>query len=419
MGVHKRINPGDTVPIELTKRQHQLIIEKIRLWPELETKLRFGVLDGEGLLTFELKLDELEELVEYVAAEANRAPNKKLEAEFDELYDRIVAVLKAYTDRDEYGEEGLSDLDILPPPLREGVVRLIQEHDFQSLEEANEQLERLSMEYNKRPDAELGGLSPLQVRRLIYGDWGSSGSAVRLEEQLPFAQLQAAPILLNARVMFEALVESDGTKATAAGNLNRKFVLQMVESMHLPSWFVNMLRRFHKVLNESDVLPLHTLRIVLEIARLIRRSKGSFRVTRKGKSFMPEAAAGALYALLFRTYFREFNLAYMDRMLECPAVQGTIAFSLFILGQEAEDWRSLDELIPMLFLPAVKAEFPADRLDDYDKWIATSRILRPLQRFGLVEFESLEEEGGFYQVLKRVRKTELFDRFLSFDLATW
>jgi hypothetical protein len=49
---------------------------------------------------FNFTLDELDELVGDVAAEANHAKNKVLQEQLDQLCERIEAVLSKYTDAD-------------------------------------------------------------------------------------------------------------------------------------------------------------------------------------------------------------------------------------------------------------------------------------------------------------------------------
>ena len=74
-----------------------------------------------------------------------------------------------------------------------------------------------------------------------------------VKRDLSLTDLGKAEILINARVFLRALLESSGTKATETGNLNRKFVRQMVEAI---SWFpgyVDDLESLFKVWNERHV----------------------------------------------------------------------------------------------------------------------------------------------------------------------
>ena len=47
---------------------------------------------------YRFTLDDLDELAEYIAAEANHAKDKKRQKEWDRLYARLANVLESYTD---------------------------------------------------------------------------------------------------------------------------------------------------------------------------------------------------------------------------------------------------------------------------------------------------------------------------------
>ena len=79
------------------------------------------------------------------------------------------------------------------------------------------------------------------------------------------------------------MIEEDGAKTTAKGNLNRKFVARMVTEMGLPGDFLEDLFFHNKVINESDVWPLEIMRIVLELGKLIPEKPGKVR-GRKARS---------------------------------------------------------------------------------------------------------------------------------------
>ncbi len=178
--------------------------------------------------------------------------------------------------------------------------------------------------YNRRPQAELGGLSPGQVQRFLDADWEDRDGAIAIADDLSHDELAGAQLLVNARTFLEAVAGDGGVRTTTAGNLNRAFVGRMLEGLVWPEGFLENVRRWNKVINEDDVRPLHVLRILLYQARLLRRWKGTFRVTKHAESLLGEERAGELYAVLFRIHFRRFNLAYLDMVAETYEFQHTI-----------------------------------------------------------------------------------------------
>jgi hypothetical protein len=413
MTFDKRARSGYTVALRLSTEQRDLIRTGTSLPQELVDKLRFGIVDGDALV-FMLQPGEVKALVDSLSAKARQTADKNLGRTLFRMCNRITLVLDAWLE-ERSGE--LSGRD-LPPSLQEEMESLLRSRGFDSAEEAHEEYRKLVAAYNRTPRAEFNQLSPYQVDLLIHSDWQHPSDAIRLNEDIPLSQLQGARVLLNARILLQAAVDSDGIKATTAGNLNRKFVLEMLEAMHWLPRFREDVRHYRKALNEEMVLPLHKLRAVLDIGGLIRRTKGSFRVTKKGKSMMPEGRAGALYALLFRTWFRKFNLAYLDYMAECSSLQDTIGFSLFMLARHAQTWQPIEKLPPTLLLPSVKREIPESQYGDNEECMVRSRIVKPLESFGLLEGRYHSEDRHSYNPPHEVRKTELFDEFLSFDIES-
>lgn len=95
----KRIRPDEKVPVELNDRERELILKHSLADEELTGRLRLAPKPNEPPICH-FTLDELDELVGYVAAEANHAKDKKLQKEWDRLYARLAEVLDAYTDED-------------------------------------------------------------------------------------------------------------------------------------------------------------------------------------------------------------------------------------------------------------------------------------------------------------------------------
>lgn len=89
----------ETVPLELDQRERDLIISHTFAHESLTGRLRAVPLSGQRPV-FHFTLDELDELVGDVAAEANHAKNKVLQEQLDQLCERIEAVLSKYTDAD-------------------------------------------------------------------------------------------------------------------------------------------------------------------------------------------------------------------------------------------------------------------------------------------------------------------------------
>jgi hypothetical protein len=300
--------------------------------------------------------------------------------------------------------------------------------------EAEAFLQRRMAEYNAMPQAELGGLSPLQAHELLSGDWQSSGP-LRFNEALPLDDFRDCHFLLAGRALLAAAAEPKGIRATTAGNLNRKTVAALLEAAPWPAGFVAETHRWNKVVNEEDFSPVHVLRLVLEIGRLLRRRRGAFHTTRRGRELLAEAQAGALAATLFRVLYQEFNLGYLGGWEEFEARQPMVPLYLLRLTVLDRDWRAGHEIVPLIDpaadpdreLARLRARYPGlvsdpedlesqEELQSFAFSSFVHRILGPLQWFGLLEGRDVP---GPYPLLpsREVRRTALLDAFVTFPAS--
>ena len=255
-------------------------------------------------------------------------------------------------------------------------------------------------------------ISPHEIQKLLDADWEDPNGAIYVWDDLTMREAEQSPFFRNARTLLNALNESGGTKATEAGNLNRKFVAEMFEQFSIRPDIVESIRAVNKVINEEDVWDLHINRVVLELAGLIRRNRGKFKVIQKRSHLIEDDNAGELYRLLFHTFFRRFNLAYLDRFTEAPFIQQAVAVSLFMVSRLMNQWEFVEDVAPALFLEQVQEQIPVSIYSDHTGILAYSRIIRPLIQFGLLE--GREQDVSWLDT--QLRKTDLFDRVLKLNV---
>lgn len=292
-------------------------------------------------------------------------------------------------------------------------LREAKSRSWSSLDELNAWLAEETGRHNSSPQDELGGLSPDQARRLLGGDWETQGP-LTLNASLQLDDLRSARFVTSARGFLSAMGEAGSVKATSAGNLNRKFVAEMLERLELEYEWLEILQNYRRVINEEDVFPLHALRVVLDVAGLIKRRSGKFSLTRKGSSLLKEESAGALYAHLFWTFFQRFNLAYLDGCPPNPALQSTLPVTLYRIGREGGHWARPRALADRSLHPAAFGRAFDWNDEDYAYFQFELRIVRPLVGFGLMERRDIPSEKPHRHEFE-TRKSVLFDRFLQFE----
>ena len=320
--------------------------------------------------------------------------------------------------------EDRSEAGPLPDDLRAEIEhileRVVAEQPTATIDELNAALATLTTGYNARPQAELGGLSPAAVQRLLDADWDGPASAVQIDSALSLDDLASARTLHDVRLLLELLVE-DGpgkpVKATPKGKLPRAVVTRFRERMSAPATTQESWALERRVLNEEDLARLHHGRVLSELAGLVQRRAGVFRRTRRGDQLAAAERAGALFARLLRTHFRKLNLAYLDGAGPAPGFQYSIGYTLYRFGRVGSDWKTPSELTGELLLPAVREELAADTSYDRAALVLQTRCLRPLEGFGLAEAREVPHAPGDLLRQQAYRKAPLFDRVFRFDTS--
>lgn len=296
----------------------------------------------------------------------------------------------------------------------EDILRDVQAREWGSLDELNAHLAEKARLYNTASQRRLSGLSPEQAGRLFADDWEGDGP-LQLNAKIPLAELRRARFLVNARVVLSTLEERGPVKATASTKrFPRSFVATAMDRMERGDRLYELARTYKDVMNEMDYFPLHLQRIILRMAGLIKLHGGKFSLTQLGRSHLKEERAGELYALLFRTYFRRFNLAYLDAYEQNAALQQTIAMTFYRLRRAGRSWKTPAALAEEMLMEEALDQ-PLDfrgKNEAYGQF--ESRVLRPLEEFGLVE--KRDEEGpNEFLPSHTYRTSKLFGRFIRFD----
>jgi hypothetical protein len=243
----------------------------------------------------------------------------------------------------------------------------------------------------------------------------ASGGPIRLAADLSAEELRRSPFAAGTVALLRAGAQGDGLKLTATGNLSRTVVSKMIDHFLWPGFDRDDAFRFHKVVNEPDFLPLHLARQLAETTRLLRRSKGHLRASPRGRSALEEANLAALQALLFHLLMWEIDLSDLGRGLHGRWPGGDVGVVLWSLSVAACGWQPPERLTRLCTIPingVIEATWDSGSL------AMEARILQPLLWFGLLEHRREPLEGKQFSQRHLYRKTELFDRFIAFDVTT-
>ena len=99
MTARKYFKPGERLKLELTVAERQLRLDDVLLLEDddaLAQATRDAPPDRPALLT----LDEMQQLVEDLAAASKRAEDQTTRAEVDRLYDKVDALIDLFSDQE-------------------------------------------------------------------------------------------------------------------------------------------------------------------------------------------------------------------------------------------------------------------------------------------------------------------------------
>lgn len=219
-------------------------------------------------------------------------------------------------------------------------------------------------------------LDSASAAALLTDDWSGAGP-LHLDETLTLDDLGAATMLHNVRAVLQAAHESSVVPE-----------------------FSGVVRTGFATTLGPVVDPVHWTETLAKVA--------------EGEHLLAPGSAGKLYARLFRTYFRTFNIAYTDRFPELPEIQDLVPYWLWVMTGPIGAGFVPADLYVQVFTPEPR------RLDDAAaparlRYLIQKRVLDALADFGLLEPKPGDDEAeelgdvGF-------RPTPLFKRFLHFDL---
>lgn len=399
----------DVVEFELQPGERDLILKHAFPHEEIVRRLKMGIHAKTGLI-YRFPPDIFEDLVDCVAAEANHATTRKLEREFDALYEKLAALsddhLAAEPKEAEEKEEFLAQF---PPHIREAVRGILDDPRFTTLDQVNAALDAVMQMHNQAPLAEFAGLSPEQVYRLTRGKWDDPEESFYIREDLSHAELAEVSIYRNAMILLRGLGD-EGVAATKGGNLNTEFVRKMAEEMVYDGIRkeIAMSRR----LFEEDFRLLNQLRYVLTYMGLIRKYKGKFVRTKKAAKYMQEQHAGEFYAQLLRVNFQKFDIGFPFYPDEFYPLQWALPFAVYVLDRFCRDWQPVEKAASNVLLPTVVPYIDETRYFLTPKCIGETYFLRPLRDFDLLEYR--DRDGVRY--MHDVRTTPLFERVFKLEL---
>ena len=312
-------------------------------------------------------------------------------------------------DMEELGERG-------PSSTASWLKEAMGGRSFNSLQEAQETVNRVVNERNNTPLDEFCGLSPAQMTLLLYDPFGQESPA---RYNLELTDFPETPFLRILKQILMGLAQG-GLKMTAKGNLPADFSRSVALSYYGEEGFREK-TRFGGFRKEQDWGEIHTVRLTAELAGFVKKEKGRFRLTRKGEQVFSQGLDGKSFLDLFKAYTQKFNWAYRDGYPQMDIVQHSFLFTLFCLHRFGDETRS-GEFYAELFLrafPMVLEEPSQNPYRSPEEEAKRCFSLRALERFAsFFGFADVRMPGRYQMGLPlEVKKKPFLDSWISFRIG--
>lgn len=240
---------------------------------------------------------------------------------------------------------------------------------------------------------------------------------VVLLDSLTAAQIGAPPAYFNARYLLSAAAASPIPATATLGGLTQSFVEQAMADMRWPNASAELVRFVSRTPEERDLPRLRFLRMALQSGGMLRKYRGAFHTTVRGRALLASGREGELYLALCAAYFGSSALTGVDDR-EVTLPRHGLPLLLWLLLQSVGETTTVGELAARMRLAGVA---PRGAAGDAGPALggATLRqhLLDPLEELGLVEIDP-EPSRRETRAAPRdesetaVRVTPLFERFV-------
>jgi len=197
--------------------------------------------------------------------------------------------------------------------------------------------------------------------------------------------------------------DEDGLELTQTGRLKRKYVDPLARSFKWPHYNIEEFYAVSKVMNADDFPPVILVHELLRHHKLVRRYKGTLKLTNTGQNQRDDISA--LYKMIIPAYLFEVDHMAFSRMRDCPL--GNWDIWINVLHRAAEQPARLDRLHTELYGPTNKVNAYESQPELYRFY---NGVIEPLMLSGLLHESRPANEGVETRLIS---KTPIWRSLLS------
>ena len=261
---------------------------------------------------------------------------------------------------------------------------------------------------NNQGATEFEGYSPNEMELILYKPF-SKNSPIQLNK-LTESDYKSVSLLNLVKYLAILLSENGEIKLTKTESLPVK----VVKDIYAKGFFKDkeIESGITKLSKETDSLSINLTKILIELSGLAKRQKGCLSLTKSGEKILRDD--DETLKLIFRTFATKFNWAYYDAHEGEKVGQLGFGFTLTLLGKYGKSKR-LDSFYSDKYFrafPALLNSFSEPYYGTVEEKASYVYSIRTFDRF-LNYFNFIEIEKNYPKSETHIRKTDLFDKFIS------
>ncbi len=189
-----------------------------------------------------------------------------------------------------------------------------------------------------KPNPELLGLSPNQFKNLLSVEAIFNNPFLTFDNSNPSEDFLKIPMMKQIIYFLNTLKKEGSIKATAKGNLSKKFVQDFYREFADPT-IVMFLPH-----TEDNYPEVTRLRTILCLQEIVEFRSNKFYLTDYGEELLDQKDYSTIYSESFHACVNHFYWSYMGRFTDFDIIQETAPFNFYLLDQKAQDWVSFERL---------------------------------------------------------------------------
>jgi hypothetical protein len=280
--------------------------------------------------------------------------------------------------------------------FRKDLEKMIKAFEGSSVEVINQELQKLTDKYNNTGMAEFDGLSPEQMKGLVYFNCGEN--MIKIKD----AKGSDIPLVKQVSYFLDIVDAEKEIKLTKAGYLPPSIVKELYSQKFLSDFLVET--GLKKLTKETDAQPIELTTVLCRVGGLTKKRNGILSLTDYGRKL---AATKNYLPAILTTYCSKLNWTYFDRFREDEEIgQLGCYYSIYLLNKYGDIKREAGFYANKYFKAFFKEYIGINTMQHLCYSVRTFN--RFAKYFGFIEYYEENKLMTTY-----VKKSDLFDKYIE------